>query len=163
MMVRTPAAAAFAIAGALIVAGPALASPEQPDPPPSPPPPATAGLLGIPALPDLAAYGPNMLLGQNPVPAAPGEPVPGVPTTPVVPNLSAFNPDYLLGQNVNPAAPGEGNPAAGLAPNADIPGTGRISFLHRLYEMYQSGGLTGALLGQQSPEEFAEQSVTPPQ
>lgn len=104
-------------------------------------------------LPDLSAYGPNLLLGQSAAPAAPG----GPPTT-VVPNLNAYNPQYLLGQNVTPAAPGDGTAAPGLAPDQDIPGTGRISFLRRIYEMYQAGALRGSLLGQQSPEEFAQQA-----
>ena len=108
------------------------------------------GLMG---LPDLSGYGPNLLLAQNPDAAAPG--------APVVPNLSAFNPEYLLGQNVTPAAPGDGTAAPGLAPDGDIPGTGRIAFLRRIYEMYQGGDLKGALLGQQSPEQFADQATMP--
>ena len=110
----------------------------------------TAGLLG---LPDLSGYGPNLLLGQSTTPTAPGS-----PAAAVVPNLNAFNPQYLLGQNVTPAAPGEGSPAPGLGPDQDSPGTGRIAFLRRLYEMYQAGGLKGSLLGQQSPDEFAQQA-----
>jgi hypothetical protein len=113
----------------------------------------SAGVLG---LPDLSAYGPNLLLGQNTAPAAPGD-----PAAAVVPNLNAFNPQYLLGQNAEPAAPGEGSAAPGLAPDQDSPGTGRIAFLRRLYEMYQAGGLRGSLLGQQSPEEFAQQDAGP--
>lgn len=112
-------------------------------------------------LPDLSAYGSNLLLGQSAVPAPPGGPGPAV-----IPNLNAFNPEYLLGQNLAPAAPGDGSPAPGLGPDQDIPGTGRIAFLHRLYEMYQAGALKGSLLGQQSPEEFAQQAAaaaaTPP-
>ncbi len=114
----------------------------------------TAGVLG---LPDLSAYGTNLLLGQNTTPAAPGS-----PAAAVVPNLNAFNPQYLLGQNVAPAAPGAGSPAPGLGPDQDIPGTGRIAFLHRLYEMYQAGGLKGSLLGQQSPDEFEQAGETAP-
>jgi hypothetical protein len=110
-----------------------------------------AGILG---LPDLSGYGPNLLLAQHPDPAAPGDSVPAV-----VPDLSALNPQYLLGQNVNPAAPGDGAPAPGLGPDPDIPGTGRIAFLHRLYEVYQFGALKGSLLGQQKPVEFAQQST----
>ncbi|MFN0142274.1 MAG: hypothetical protein ACKVP6_02345 [Mycobacterium sp.] len=99
-----------------------------------------AGPLGIP---DLTAYAPNLMLGQNPVPAAPGTADPAV-----IPNLSAFNADYLLPQNLAPAAPGLGAPAPGIGPDKDNPGTGRIAFLRRLNEMYQAGGLTGAFLGQ---------------
>lgn len=159
------------VASALCWAAPAQAAPEQPVPPPAPPPPVAefipqlsvignalgqsgsqpGGLLG---LPDLSAYGPNLLLGQNPNPAE--------PAAPVMPNLSAFNPEYLLGQNVSPAAPGDGTVAPGLAPDEDNPGTGRIAFLRRIYEMYGAGALKGALLGQQSPEEFADQAVSPP-
>ncbi|MEI6254561.1 MAG: hypothetical protein WCP30_17325, partial [Mycobacteriaceae bacterium] len=112
------------------------------------------GLLG---LPDLSAYGSNLLLGQNPDPATPG-----TPATPVVPNLSAFNPEYLLGQNAAPAAPGDGATAPGLGPDPDNPGTGRIAFLRRIYEMYDAGALKGSLLGQQPPEQFADQPVAPP-
>jgi hypothetical protein len=108
------------------------------------------GLLG---LPDLSAYGPSLLLGQNPTPVEPGVPAPVA-----VPSLNAFDPQYLLGQNEAPAAPGAGTPAPGLGPDEDIPGTGRIAFLRRLYEMYQAGALRGSLLGQQSPDEFAGQT-----
>jgi hypothetical protein len=111
---------------------------------------------GVFGLPDLSAYGANMLLGQSAAPAAPGD-----PAAAVVPNLNALNPQYLLGQNVTPAAPGEGSAAPGLAPDQDSPGTGRIAFLRRLYEMYGAGGLKGSLLGQQSPEEFAQQDAGP--
>jgi hypothetical protein len=156
------------IVTALLAAAPALADPA---PPPAEPVPAPAefvpqqsgignplaqsgnqptGLLG---LPDLSAYGPNLLLGQNTTPAAPSE-----PAAAVVPNLNAFDQQYLLGQNLVPAAPGEGSAAPGLAPDQDSPGTGRIAFLRRLYEMYQAGGLKGSLLGQQSPEEFVAQN-----
>lgn len=173
------------IAGMVVAAVPAAADPgtppTEPVPAPAPPPgPAEfipqqvgignvlgqsgnqpAGLLGMP---DLSTLGPNLLLGQNPTPAPPGSPAappgsPAVPVAPVVPSLSAMNPQYLLGQNVDPAAPGQGVTAPGLGPNQDIPGTGRISFLHRIYEMYESGGLKGALLGQQSPEEFTQQAT----
>jgi hypothetical protein len=102
-------------------------------------------------LPDLSAYGTNLLLGQTAQPALPGTPAA------TVPNLNAFNPEYLLSQNAVPAAPGEGTPVAGLAPNEDIDGTGRIAFLRRIYEMYQAGGLKGAFLGQLPPEQFTVQ------
>lgn len=161
----------------LFPVAPATADPEPPPPSePVPAPPAEfipqqtgignplaqsgsqpSGPLG---LPDLSASGPNLLLGQDTVPTAPGD-----PATAVVPNLNAFNPQYLLGQNVTPAAPGQGTPAPGLGPDQDIPGTGRIAFLRRLYEMYQAGALKGSLLGQQSPEEFAQEagdSAPPP-
>ena len=161
-----------AVAAALICAVPAKA--DEPTPPPPSPAPAPTfipqpagignvlaqngtqpgGLLG---LPDLSAYGSNLLLGQTP-----GQVTPGAPAAAVVPNLSAFNPEYLLGQNASPAAPGEGAPASGLGPDTDSPGTGRIAFLRRLYEMYEAGALKGSLLGQQSPEEFAGEPVAPP-
>jgi hypothetical protein len=156
-------------AAALACAAPASADP-APDPAPAPAPapsfiPQQAGIGnplaqsgsqpgGLLGLPDLSAYGSSLLLAQNPDPAAPG--------APVVPNLSAFNPEYLLGQNVTPAAPGDGTAAPGLAPDGDIPGTGRIAFLRRIHEMYQAGDLKGALLGQQSPEQFADQAAAPP-
>lgn len=163
---------ALAAAAGLLWATPAHAEPDAPAPPPPPPPSATefipqqagignplaqngsqpGGLLG---LPDLSAYGPTLLLGQSPGPAVPG-------VAPVVPNLSAFNPEYLLAQNQAPAAPGEGAAAPGFGPGPDNPGTGRIAFLRRIYEMYDAGALTGALLGQQSPEQFAEQAPAPP-
>ena len=159
---------------ALFCATPAQAAPGEPTPPPPPPLPATefvpqqagignvlgqsgsqpAGLFG---LPDLSGYGSNLLLGQTPGPV-----IPGAPATAVVPNLNAFNPEYLLGQNATPAAPGDGAPAPGLGPDSDSPDTGRIAFLRRLYEMYQAGALKGSMLGQQSPEEFADQAVTAP-
>lgn len=160
------------IVSALICAARGHAAPADPAPtPPSPPPPvpfipqqtgignplAQNGTQpgGVMGLPDLSAYGSNLLLGQNPAPAAPD-----APAAAVVPNLSAFDPEYLLGQNTAPAAPGDGDTAPGLGPDADNPGTGRIAFLRRIYQMYGAGALKGALLGQQSPEEFADQAVT---
>ena len=107
-----------------------------------------AGPLG---LPDLSAYAPSLVLGQNPVPAAPGTADPAV-----IPNLSAFNADYLLAQNLTPAAPGTGAPAPGIGPDQDNPGTGRIAFLRRLNEMYQAGALRGGLLGQLPKEQLGE-------
>ena len=178
---RGMSAAVAAIVTALVPAAPALADPGQPPTEPVPAPaaaaapaefvPQQAGIgnplaqsgsqsAGVLGLPDLSGYGPNLLLGQMTAAAAPGD-----PAAPVVPNLNAFNPQYLLGQNVTPAAPGDGSAATGLGPDQDSPGTGRIAFLRRLYEMYQAGGLKGSLLGQQSPEEFAQQDVataTPP-
>jgi hypothetical protein len=158
------------VASALISAAPAQAAPDDPAPPPAPAPfvPQQTGIGnplaqsgtgpgGLLRLPNLSAYGSNMLLGQNPAPAAPD-----APAASVVPNLSAFNPEYLLGQNLTPAAPGEGVAAPGLGPDQDSPGTGRIAFLRRIYEMYQDGALKGSLLGQQSPEEFAGQGIAPP-
>ena len=107
------------------------------------------GPTGPLGLPDLSAYGANLLLGQNPAPAAPA----GV-TPALLPRLSAFDPNYLVPQNLTPAAPGVGTPAPGIGPTPEDPGTGRIAFLKRLHEMYAEGELTGALLGQMSPEEF---------
>lgn len=155
-------------AAAILCATPAAAAPGDPPVEPWVPPVSgignplaqsdggPAGLLG---LPDLAPYLPTMLLGQNPEPQAAGV---AAPVT--LPPLGAFNQDYLLPQNVAPAAPGEGTPAPGIGPNAEDPGTGRIAFLRRLHEMYQAGALQGALLGQQSPEEFAatQEVIEPP-
>lgn len=178
---------AVALIAAMVVptvpaaADPGTPSPSEPVPAPLPVPappstlfiPQQAGIAnplaqsgsqpGPLGLPDLTAYGPNLLLGQTAVPAEPGG-----QAAAVLPNLSAFNSEYLLAQNATPAAPGDGTAAPGLGPNEDIPGTGRIAFLRRLYEMYQAGALKGSLLGQQSPEEFAEQNeviavfTTPP-
>lgn len=162
-------------AACLCCAFPATAAPDEPAPSPAPPAPvglvpplagigsalaqegsAPAGPLG---LPDLSAYGPNLLLGQNPVPSAPGG-----PAQVVIPSFSAFNPDYLVPQNAAPAAPGDGTATAGIGPDAESPGTGRIAFLRRLHEMYEAGLLKGSMLGQQPPEEFAPPAPdqTPP-
>ena len=163
-----------AAAAGLFWAAPVNADPGPPPPPPTPVPaplpgpPAPTELLpaignalaqagsqptGLFGLPDLSGYAPNLVLGQNAAPALPG--TPGA----VVPDLRAWNPDYLVPQNLTPAAPEQGTPAPGSAPTQDIPGTGRIDFLRRLYEMYQAGDLRGALLGQQTPEQFG---ATPP-
>lgn len=166
------ALAAALAAGALACAGPAMADPPPPTPAPAPSPPSPADLIpaignvlgqagnqpaGPLGLPDLSAYGTNLLLGQTALPALPGTPAASVP------DLRAFNPEYLLSQNAVPAAPGEGVTAPGLAPNDDIGGTGRIAFLRRLYEMYQDGALKGALLGQQSAQDFVgEPAPAPP-
>ncbi len=166
-----------AVAVGLLCAAPAAAEPALPPPPPPPPipappaaPPAPAELIpalggllaqagsqpaGPLGLPDLSGYATNLLLGQNAAPAPPGAPAA------VAPDLRAWNPDYLLSQNLAPAAPAEGTPAPGMAPSQDIPGTGRIDFLRRLYEMYQAGALRGALLGQLPPEQFGA-PPTPP-
>lgn len=162
---------AFAVGGAV----PATAAPTDeppPDPASEPAPavaPASTGLIppiasignvlaqngstpaGPLGLPDLSAYGPSLVLGQNPVPAAPG-----ATEAALVPNLSAFNAGYLLPQNLTPAAPGQGEPAPGIGPDQDSPGTGRIAFLRRLHEMYGAGALTGALLGQVPKEQLGE-------
>jgi len=100
-------------------------------------------------LPDLSAAATGLLLGQNPVPAAPDATAPAK-----IPSLAAFDPHYLLPQYVDPAPPGQGELAAGIGPTPDDPSTGRIAFLRRLHEMYAEGELRGALLGQQSAEEF---------
>lgn len=118
---------------------------------------APTGLFG---LPDLSAAAPGLLLGQNPVPSAPGAADPAK-----LPSFAAFDPNYLLPQYVDPALPGQGTLAPGIGPTPEDPGTGRIAFLRRLHEMYGEGELRGALLGQQSPEEFlaalAEAQPTP--
>ena len=151
-------AAALVLAGsaALMLAWPAAAD-DAPPPAPEPPPQSIippggipfgsilaqtgspAGLLGMP---DLSAYGANLLLGQNTAPSAPGEGIAGIYP------LNAFRSEYLVPQNVTPAAPGQGVPAPGIGPDADNPGTGRIAFLKRLHAMYAAGELDGALLGQ---------------
>ena len=100
-------------------------------------------------LPDLSAAATGVLLGQNPAPAAPDATAPAK-----IPSLAAFDPHYLLPQYVDPAPPGQGELAAGIGPTPDDPSTGRIAFLRRLHEMYAEGELRGALLGQQSAEEF---------
>ena len=179
MTVLPGALAVGLTSAALACAAPAMADPATPPTPappvpapiaPAPPVPAPAPTELIPAignvlaqtgdqptgplgLPDLSAYGTNLLLGQTAQPALPGAPAA------TVPDLNAFNLEYLLSQNAAPAAPGEGTPAAGLAPNDDIGGTGRVAFLRRIYEMYQAGGLKGSFLGQQPADQF---TVEPP-
>lgn len=163
MILRSALSAGLTVA-ALGCAWPATADPA----PPTPTPPALTELIpaignvlaqtgsqptGPLGLPDLSAYGSHLLLGQTVQPVLPGTPAA------TVPDLGAFNPEYLLSQNSAPAAPGEGTPAAGLAPNDDVDGTGRIAFLRRIHEMYQAGALKGALLGQQPAEQFG---VEPP-
>ncbi|MCB0932250.1 MAG: hypothetical protein KDB71_10170 [Mycobacterium sp.] len=113
-----------------------------------------AGPAGPLGLPDMSANTATLLLGQNAIPTAPGSTAPAV-----VPNLSAFNAEYLLGQNLSPAAPGQGNAAPGIGPDQDNPGTGRIAFLRRLNEMYQAGGLKGALLGQLPTDELGQPTL----
>jgi hypothetical protein len=153
----------------IITAAPATAAPSDEQPPDPNPAPAPAGLIppiasignvlaqsgsataGPLGLPDLSAYAPSLVLGQNLVPAAPG-----ATEAPVVPNLSAFNAAYLLPQNLTPAAPGQGALAPGIGPDPDSPSAGRIAFLRRLHEMYQAGALTGAFLGQVPKEQLGE-------
>jgi len=154
---------AAAASAALLGSPSAAADPAPSDPPPPPallPPNATVGSVlaqsGAPSagplgLPDLSAYAPGLLLGQNPVPSAPG-----APNTVATPDLHAFNNDYLLPQNVSPAAPGAGEPDIGIGPTADQPGTGRLAFLRRLHAMYTDGALDGALLGQVPYEQLGE-------
>jgi|KBSSwiStaDraftv2_1062776.scaffolds.fasta_scaffold12233_2 hypothetical protein len=110
---------------------------------------------GIAGLPDLSALGDQLLLGQTSVPALPGAGPAGIP----IPN--ALNNSYLLPQNVKPAAPGDGQ-IFGVEPgqeNADIK---RRDYLHRLYEMYQAGGLEGALLGQRPRDQLDQPLPEPP-
>ena len=173
---------ATVIAGsaALLTAWPATAG-DTTAPPPAPEPPpqsiippgglslgsilaqtgsAPTGPLG---LPDMSAYGANLLLGQNVTPAAPGSETPAG----IYP-LNAFRSEYLVPLNMTPAAPGQGVPAPGIGPDADSPGTGRIAFLRRLHEMYAAGELKGALLGQKplaSWDEIDEEiaAAVPPQ
>jgi len=148
---------------------PAVADPPPPNPAtvvPAPPPagyvPPPSGIgsvlaqsdsnpMGPLGLPDLAAYAPGLLLGQNAAPSAPG-----AATDVAAPDLHAFNGDYLLPQNVAPAAPGQGVAGDGIGPTPQDPGTGRLAFLRRLHGMYQDGGLTGAFLGQVPDEQLGE-------
>jgi hypothetical protein len=169
MVVRSALSAGLTVA-ALGCAWPATADPA----PPTPTPPALTELIpaignvlaqtgsqptGPLGLPDLSAYGSDLLLAQTVQAALPGTPAA------TVPDLSAFNPEYLLAQNQAPSAPGEGVLAPSLGPMPDDPGTGRIAFLRRLNEMYQGGALTGALLGQvpadQRDELLAEPDTDP--
>jgi hypothetical protein len=163
-------AAGLGLAVSALVCSPAaVADPPPPDPatvapgaPPADyvPPPSNIGSAlaqsdsaasGPLGLPDLAAYAPGLLLGQNAVPSAPG-----APATVAAPDLRAFNGDYLLPQNVAPAAPGQGVLADGLGPTPQDSSTGRLAFLRRLHGMYQDGGLTGAFLGQVPDEQLGE-------
>ncbi len=140
-------------------ADPVPADPAVPVPAPVPPNASVGSVLaqsGEPAagplgLPDLSAYAPGLLLGQNPVPSAPGAPSAAAP-----PDLHAVNNQYLLPQNVAPAAPGQGEPDIGIGPSAEQPGTGRLDFLRRLHAMYSEGALDGALLGQVPYEQLGE-------
>ncbi|WP_431231037.1 hypothetical protein ACQ856_15305 [Mycolicibacterium psychrotolerans] len=150
---------AAATCAALIGSPTAAADPDPGAPAPLPPNASVGSVLaqsGEPAagplgLPDLSAYAPGLLLGQNPVPSAPGAPNAAAP-----PDLHALNNQYLLPQNVAPAAPGQGEPDIGIGPSADQPGTGRLAFLHRLHAMYSEGALDGALLGQVPDEQLGE-------
>ncbi|WP_328359001.1 hypothetical protein OG976_05585 [Mycobacterium sp. NBC_00419] len=163
----TVALAGLGLAAALACPPSAAADPVAPDPAVTDPAPAgyvpprsgigtvlaqsdsaAAGPLG---LPDLSAYTPGLLLGQNAVPAAPGSQAPVA-----APDLRAFNGDYLLPQNVAPAAPGQGTTAEGIGPTPDDPGTGRLAFLRRIHGMYSDGDLAGALLGQVPSEQLGE-------
>ncbi len=109
---------------------------------------------GIAGLPDLAALGNGMLLGQTATPALPGTD-PGA-----MPNPQRAQQLLLLPQNLEPSAPGQGQ-IFGVDPgqeNADIK---RSEYLHRLWAMYQAGGLDGALLGQR-PASQPEPLPPPP-
>jgi len=107
---------------------------------------ASSGPFG---LPDLSTSAAGMLLGQNLMPAAPDATAPAQ-----LPAFYAFDQNYLLPQYLDPSVPGRGTPAPGIGPTPEDPSTGRIAFLRRLHEMYAADELRGALLGQQSPEEF---------
>lgn len=168
---RCAAVLAFALAGA----APAAADPpDQPDQAAAEPVPAQGqietltaignvlgqrdtGPAGPLGLPDMSANTATLLLGQNPLPSAPDSTASA--EQPVLPSLSAFDPEYLLGQNLTPAAPGQGTAAPGIGPDQDSPGTGRIAFLRRLNEMYQTGGLRGALLGQLPTDELGRPTL----
>ena len=147
--------ALLTVAAAGTLLAPAAASAEPlPTPPPAPPglipPPAAIGDVlaqaGQPptgpfGLPDLSAYGANLLLGQTPLPQAPAQ---GDPAA--IPILNAFSPEYLMPQNVAPAAPGEGTPAPGSGPDPDDPGLGRSAVLPRRSERSRAGDQRGALV-----------------
>lgn len=177
---RRTAWAATVVAGSAVLAFACPASADDtPAPSPAPPPPTAQTILppgGLAAigsalaqngsaatgplgLPDMSAYGANLLLGQNTAPAAPGE-----ATLAGIYPLSAFQSQYLVPQNVTPAAPGQGVPAPGIGPDADDPGTGRIAFLKRLHDMYAAGELKGALLGQKPLDSWdvGPDEVVPP-
>lgn len=165
MTFRPAALAAGFVTCALAFAAPVPAEPAPAPPAPGPGLPVPAELIpaigGVLAqkgsepvgpfgLPDVSGDVATLFLGQNELPAPPGV------AAAAVPDLSAFNPEYLLPLNTAPAAPGEGVPAAGIGPDSDSTGTGRIAFLRRLYAMYQGGDLTGALLGQAEPGELGD-------
>lgn len=168
-MIRTLPAAVVLLAAALtgVPANADDTSPTTTTVPPAPPPNGIGNTLaqsgdaptGPLGLPDLSAVAPGVLLGQNPVPAAPGTTDPAT-----LPPFVAFDPNYLLPLYVDPSAPGQGTLAPGIGPTPDDPSSGRIAFLRRLHEMYGAGELRGALLGQQSPEEFlaAQLAAEPP-
>lgn len=161
-----PSAAALATAGVLAIgAALCLAAGAAADPPPvlpvEPPPPPTGvaavtGVLaqsGVPSdgplgLPDLSSYGSQLFLGQTAAPALPGSD-PGA-----VPRPNPLNNAYLLPQNAAPAAPGRGQ-IVGVAPGEENADVSKLDYLHRLWAMYQDGGLTGALLGQQPHDQPA--------
>jgi hypothetical protein len=179
-----PTAALAGLAAALVLAAPATADPTVEQPPEQPIEEAGQGPLttlsaigtilgqrgsapsGPLGLPDMSGNAVTMLLGQNAVPTAAGDVDPAagpsvtgpsvtVPSV-TVPKLSALNADYLLPQNITPAVPGQGTAAPGLGPDQDSPGTGRISFLRRLHEMYAAGELKGAFLGQLPKDELGQ-------
>jgi hypothetical protein len=89
----------------------------------------------------------ELLLGQNPVPSAPGGPT-GTP-----PNLNFFNNGYLLPQNEVPSAPGEGQ-LFDVAPGQENADISRTDYLKRIWHLYQSDRLRGALLGQMPQEQL---------
>ena len=170
MTFRPAALAAGFMTYALAFAAPAPAEPAPAPPAPAPGLPVPTELIpaigGVLAqkgsepvgpfgLPDVSGNVATLFLGQNALPAPPGV------AAAAVPDLNAFNPEYLLPLNTEPAAPGEGTPAPGIGPDADSTGTGRLAFLRRLYEMYQGGDLTGALLGQAPPGELGDRLPEP--
>ena len=165
MTFRPAALVAGLVTCALAMAARAPAEPAPAPPPPGPGLPVPSELIpaigGVLAqkgsqpvgpfgLPDVSGYASTLLLGQTALPAPPSV------SAAAVPDLSAFNPEYLLPLNTAPAAPGEGVPAAGIGPDEESTGTGRLAFLRRLYAMYQGGDLTGALLGQAEPGELGD-------
>lgn len=162
---------ALAVGGSLPAAATAAADPLPPEisvePGPPPPPPSYLGgarsaplaqsndpAPGIAGLPNLSAVGNQILLGQTSTPALPGTD-PGV-----VPNQNALNNSYLLPQNLEPSAPGEGQ-VFGVDPGQENADIRQREYLHRLWAMYQAGGLDGALLGQR-PAAQPDQPLPPP-
>lgn len=163
-------------AAAVVSSNAAAAQPPLPPPPivptfPAPPPPFAGGPAALPIIDESLgsirqspmaqtgafAAGPfglspadvrQFLLPQAPTPLAPGR-LPGTP-----PDLNALNNAYLLPQHEKPSAPGEGTvfDVPPGAENADISG---LDYVKRVWHLYESGYLKGALLGQRPQAQLA--------